>query len=171
MAVSVHTNVLTPHEPVVAVKQQCGLFASPGIRACAGTLDRGDTGDAAIVEDRRGLHPRTEEGVKARRESARDRRRVATCRLDEGWEPEGRGSHGCGSAGRSAKKLSPRHRARPEMVVTHGWLAAQSRPDAITHFPFPSWKAAVPGNQPGSPIGLYATMTPRSCDVKTDWVV
>src|SRR5437870_10978188 len=44
MVPSIHADVLPLHEPVVAVEQQGGLLASPGIRAGAGALHSGDPG-------------------------------------------------------------------------------------------------------------------------------
>src|SRR5436189_5247072 len=60
---SVHADVLTTHEPVVAVEEQRRGFVRLGIPAGAGALDSRDSGGAAVVEDRARLHAWTEEGM------------------------------------------------------------------------------------------------------------
>src|SRR2546421_1381028 len=75
---SIHPDVLTTHEPVVAVEEQRRGFVCLGIPASTRTLDGGDSGGAAVVEDRARLHAWTEEGMVARagREAARNRNRI-----------------------------------------------------------------------------------------------
>src|SRR5438046_10469031 len=69
----IHPDVLTTHEPVVAVEEQRRGFVLLGIPAGTGTLDGGDSSGAVVVEDRARLHSWTQEGVVAGEESARNR--------------------------------------------------------------------------------------------------
>src|SRR2546430_12303890 len=83
---SIHADVLTTHEPVVAVEEQRRGFLCLRIPAGTRALDGGDPGGAVVVEDRARLHAWTEEGAVAGEESARDRNRILPWRVAEFWE-------------------------------------------------------------------------------------
>src|SRR2546428_6691873 len=63
---SIHADVLTTHEPVVAVEEQRRGFLCLRIQAGTRTLDGSNPGGAVVVKDRARLHAWTEEGVVAR---------------------------------------------------------------------------------------------------------
>src|SRR4029077_11109655 len=132
---SVDADVLAAHEPVVAVEEQrLRIF---GLRIPARTCapDGRDPGGAAVVEDRARLNPWTEERVIAGEESTRNRNRIPPGRVDERREQHQRPGHGGGGDARGPKKLSTRHRALPEMLVSHVGMAGHPLPHAVTHIP------------------------------------
>src|SRR5438552_7285520 len=132
---SIHPDVLATHEPVVAVEEQRRGFVCLRIPAGTRALDGGDPSGAVVVEDRARLHAWTEEGVVAREESARNRNRIFPGCVDEFWEPHRRGCH-CGRGnGRRAQELPARHRALPEMIVSHIGPAGDGLPHAVAHLP------------------------------------
>src|SRR2546425_998863 len=133
--ISIHADVLAAHEPVVAIEVHSLRLSRLRIPGSSGSLDGGDAGGATVVEDRARLYPRTEEGMVAGEESAGNRTRVSPGRVREHREPHRRGRHRGRRNRRRAEELSPRHRALPEMIVSHIGVAGHRLPHAAAHLP------------------------------------
>src|SRR4030081_1855558 len=91
---SVHSDVSAAHKPVVAVEVHGLRLSRLRIPGSAGALDGGDPGGATVVEDRARLYPRTEEGMVAGEESARNVNRIPPGSVGEHREPHRRRCHG-----------------------------------------------------------------------------